>query len=37
MAESSAAELQDLLFSIDEQEDLGRLFELLRSARERAL
>ena len=36
MAEADAAELLDLLFRIDELEDLGRLFELLRSARERA-
>lgn len=36
MAEPDAAELFDLLFRIDECENLGRLFELLRSARERA-
>jgi 2-methylcitrate dehydratase PrpD len=36
MADSDAAELLDLLFRIDESEDLGRLFELLRLARERA-
>ena len=35
MAASDAAELLDLLFRIDECDDLGRLFELLRSARER--
>ncbi|MGH6917289.1 MAG: MmgE/PrpD family protein, partial [Geminicoccaceae bacterium] len=37
MAEADAAELLDLLFRIDECEDLGRLFELFRSARERAV
>ncbi len=37
MATSDAAELLDLLFRIDEDDDLGRLFELLRSTRERAL
>ena len=37
MTASDAAELLDLLFRIDECDDLGRLFELLRSARERAL
>jgi 2-methylcitrate dehydratase PrpD len=37
MAELEAAELLDLLFHIDETEDLSRLFELLRSARERVL
>ena len=36
MAESDAAELFDLLFRIDECKNLGRLFELFRSARERA-
>lgn len=35
MSESEAAELLDLLFHIDEREDLGRLFALLRSARPR--
>jgi 2-methylcitrate dehydratase PrpD len=33
---SDAAELLDLLFRIDECQDLGRLFALFRSARERA-
>jgi 2-methylcitrate dehydratase PrpD len=37
MAGSDAAELLDLLFRIDEVEDLSRLFGLLRSARERTL
>jgi 2-methylcitrate dehydratase PrpD len=36
ITESDAAELLDLLFRIDECENLGRLFELFRSARERA-
>jgi 2-methylcitrate dehydratase PrpD len=36
MTDSDAAELRDLLFHIDETEDLSRLFALLRSARERA-
>jgi 2-methylcitrate dehydratase PrpD len=35
MADSDAAELLDLLFRIDEADELHRLFELLRSARER--
>jgi 2-methylcitrate dehydratase PrpD len=34
---SDAAELLDLLLRIDECDDLGRLFALLRSPRERAL
>jgi 2-methylcitrate dehydratase PrpD len=37
MGEADAAELLDLLFGIDECGDLGRLFDLLRSPRERAL
>ncbi len=37
MTGPDAAELLELLFRIDEVKDLGRLFELLRSARERAL
>jgi 2-methylcitrate dehydratase PrpD len=35
MTDGDAAELRDLLFRIDEAQDLGRLFELLRSVRER--
>jgi flagellar biosynthesis regulator FlbT len=37
MAGRDAAELLDLLFRIDDCDDLGRLFELLRSARERVV
>jgi 2-methylcitrate dehydratase PrpD len=37
MAQSDAAELLDLLFRIDEFEDLRRVFALLRSARERVV
>jgi 2-methylcitrate dehydratase PrpD len=37
MAGSDAAELLDLLFGIDECGDLGRLWQLLRAARERRL
>jgi 2-methylcitrate dehydratase PrpD len=37
MAGADAAELLDLLFRIDECDDLGRLFKLLRSPCERAL
>ena len=35
LTEADAAELFDLLARIDELEDLGRLFELMRSARPR--
>jgi 2-methylcitrate dehydratase PrpD len=37
LGESDAAELLDLLFSIDECEELGRLFTLLRSAHARTV
>jgi 2-methylcitrate dehydratase PrpD len=36
LAEPAASELLDLLLGVDEIDDLGRLFELLRSARPRA-
>jgi 2-methylcitrate dehydratase PrpD len=37
MVEAEAAELLDLLFHLDQCEDLGRLFALLRSARQRTV